>query len=53
MLVNVTVADGVADVWGIVDLPAEKQALRIAIETTPGVRTVNDNLIIRPVASGA
>ena len=53
MLVNVTVADGVADVWGIVDSPAEKQALRIAIETTPGVRTVNDNLIIRPVASGA
>jgi osmotically-inducible protein OsmY len=53
MLVNVTVADGLADVWGIVDSPAEKQALRVAVETTPGVKAVNDNLIIRPVASGA
>ncbi|MGZ8389996.1 MAG: CBS domain-containing protein [Rhodoplanes sp.] len=53
MLVNVTVADGLADVWGIVDSPSEKRALRVAVETTPGVKAVNDNLIIRPVASGA
>ncbi|MGZ8402333.1 MAG: BON domain-containing protein [Rhodoplanes sp.] len=53
MLVNVTVADGLADVWGIVDSPSEKQAVRVAVETTPGVKAVNDNLIIRPVASGA
>ena len=53
MLVNVTVADGLADVWGIVDSPSEKQALRVAVETTPGVKAVNDNLIIRPVASEA
>ncbi|MGZ8387143.1 MAG: BON domain-containing protein [Rhodoplanes sp.] len=51
MLVNVTVADGLADVWGIVDSPSEKQAVRVAVETTPGVKAVNDNLIIRPVAS--
>jgi CBS domain-containing protein len=53
MLVNVTVADGVADVWGIVDSATERQALRIAVETTPGVKAVNDNLIVRPAASGA
>ena len=38
MLVNVTVADGLADVWGIVDSAAEKQALRVAVETTPASR---------------
>jgi CBS-domain-containing membrane protein len=53
MLINVTVANGVADVWGIVDSAAEKQALRIAVETTPGVKAVNDNLIIRPIGSEA
>lgn len=53
ILINVTVADGVADVWGIVDSAAEKQALRIAVETTPGVKAVNDNLIIRPIGSEA
>lgn len=52
-LVNVTVSDGVADVWGIVDSAAEKQALRIAVETAPGVKAVNDNLIVRPRATGA
>ena len=42
-LVNVTVSDGTVDVWGIVDSPPEKQALRVAVEMTPGVRAVNDN----------
>lgn len=51
-LVNVTVAKGTADVWGIVDTSAEKKALRVLIETTPGVKTVNDNIIVRPVGSG-
>jgi osmotically-inducible protein OsmY len=51
-LVNVTVADGTVDLWGIVDSTAEKQALRVAVEVTPGVRAVNDNVIVRPVATG-
>jgi CBS-domain-containing membrane protein len=51
-LVNVTVSAGTVDVWGIVDSAAEKQALRVAVETTPGVRGVNDNVIVRPIASG-
>lgn len=51
-LVNVTVTEGSVDLWGIVDSAAEKQALRVAVETTPGVRAVNDNVIVRPVASG-
>jgi CBS domain-containing protein len=47
-LVNVTVNDGTVDLWGIVASPAEKQALRVAAEIVPGVRAVNDNLVVRP-----
>jgi CBS-domain-containing membrane protein len=52
-LVNVTVSDGTVDLWGIVDTPAEKQALRVAVQVTPGVKAVNDNLIVQPAASVA
>jgi CBS domain-containing protein len=51
-LVNVTVTDGTVDLWGIVDSSVEKQALRAAVEVTPGVKAVNDNVIVRPAASG-
>jgi CBS domain-containing protein len=46
-LLNVTVNDGVVDIWGITRSEAEKQALRVAAETTPGVRSVNDNVIMQ------
>jgi CBS-domain-containing membrane protein len=46
-LLNVTVNDGVVDIWGITHSEAEKQALRVAAETTPGVRAVNDNVIMQ------
>jgi len=52
-LVNVTVADGTVDLWGIVDSAVEKKALRAAVEITPGVKAVNDFVIMRPVAVGA
>ena len=51
-LVNVTVAAGSADVWGIVDTSAEKKALRVLVETTLGVKAANDNLIVRPIGGG-
>lgn len=51
-LINVTVTNGVVDTWGVVDSAAEKQALRVAIEEIPGVKAVNDNLVIRPVVAG-
>jgi CBS domain-containing protein len=50
-LINVTVDTGAVDVWGIVDSEAEKQALRVAIEVTPGVRSVNNNVVVRPTAA--
>ena len=46
-LLNVTVHDGIVDIWGITRSEVEKQALRVAAETTPGVRAVNDNIIMQ------
>jgi CBS-domain-containing membrane protein len=51
-LINVIVQDGTVELWGIVDSQTEKKAVRVAAEVTPGVRAVNDNLIIRPAESG-
>jgi CBS domain-containing protein len=52
-LINVTVNHGTADLWGIAESEAQKKALRVAAEVTPGVRAVNDNLLVRQVASTA
>jgi CBS-domain-containing membrane protein len=49
-LVNVTVTDGTVDLWGMVDSAVEKQALRVAVETVPNVKAVNDNITVRPAA---
>jgi CBS-domain-containing membrane protein len=46
-LLNVTVNDGIVDIWGITRSEAEKQALCVAAETTPGVRAVNDNIVMQ------
>ena len=51
-LINVTVTDGTVDLWGIVDSSVERQALRVAVETVPGVKAVNDNVLVRPVGAG-
>jgi CBS domain-containing protein len=51
-LINVIVRNGTVELWGIVESVSEKKAVRVAAEVTPGVRAVNDNLIIRPVAAG-
>lgn len=51
-LMNIVVTDGVVHLWGIVPSSVEKNAIRIAAETTPGVRSVSDHLSIRPVESG-
>ncbi len=52
-LINVIVQDGTVELWGIVDSTVERRAVRVAAEVTPGVRAVNDNLIIRPAESGS
>src|SRR5262245_7030529 len=44
-LLNVTVSDGVIDLWGFAGSEAERKAVRVAAEATPGVRAVNDHLV--------
>jgi CBS domain-containing protein len=51
-LVNVTVTDGTVDLWGIVDSAMEKRALRVAVEIVPGVKIINDNVVVRPAGAG-
>lgn len=46
--VNVTVGNGVAHLWGTALSAAEKDAIRIATATTPGVAQVEDHLTILP-----
>jgi CBS domain-containing protein len=48
-LINALVHDGTVELWGIVANESERSALRVVAEITPGVRTVKDNLTIRPV----
>jgi CBS domain-containing protein len=50
---NVTVKDGVVDLWGMVGSDAERKAVRVAAENTPSVRAVNDHLVQQPTQSWA
>jgi CBS domain-containing protein len=47
-LVSVTVAGGVAHLWGNVASQAERDAVRVAAERTVGVREVRDHLRLIP-----
>jgi CBS domain-containing protein len=42
---NVTVTNGVVDLWGLVQSEKERQAIRVTAETIPGVTAVNDHLV--------
>lgn len=48
-LMNITVTNGVVDLWGCTESDAERKAIRVAAEATHGVSAVNDNLVTRPV----
>jgi CBS domain-containing protein len=47
-LLNVTVHDGVAELWGIANSGDEKTAAGVAVENAPGVVKVNNHIIVRP-----
>jgi len=51
-LINVIVQDGTADLWGLVESEAEKKAICVAAQITPGVRAVNDHLTVSSAVSG-
>lgn len=46
---NVVVSDGVAQLWGFVGSDTERKALRVAAETVPGIREVEDHLNFMPI----
>jgi CBS domain-containing protein len=49
--VNITVRDGVVDLWGTITDDRERQALVVAAEKTPGVKAVNDHIVwIEPMS---
>ena len=52
LLLNATVHDGVVDLWGMTYSEAERKAIRVAAEATPGVHAVNDHLTLRPLYAG-
>jgi CBS domain-containing protein len=45
--VNIIVHDGIVELWGIVESYVEKDAIRVAVEETPGVRTISDNITVQ------
>jgi CBS domain-containing protein len=51
-MLNLIVHDGTVDLWGVVDCQTERKAVRVLVESTPGVRAVNDNLIIPSAMTG-
>ena len=49
-LLNVAVRDGTVDLWGAVASDQLRRAIRVAAESTPGVKAVKDNMCRLPVA---
>ena len=47
--ITVVVNNGMVELWGIVNSESEKNAIRVAVEVTPGVRKVSNNLVIEHV----
>jgi CBS domain-containing protein len=44
--ISVVVNNGYVELWGIVDSETEKNAIRVAVEVTPGVRQVANKLVV-------
>jgi len=44
--INLTVSDGVVELWGFVVTTDQHNAIRVLVEETEGVRRVEDNLSI-------
>ncbi len=46
---NVTVTDGVVDLWGFAESDTARHAIKVAAENQTGVASVNDHLLLEPV----
>jgi CBS-domain-containing membrane protein len=47
--VNVIINDGAAELWGIVESQVQKDAIRVALESVPGVRTISDKISVQRI----
>ncbi|HMM89957.1 CBS domain-containing protein [Bradyrhizobium sp.] len=45
-LLNVTVSNGIVDLWGLAESETERKAIKVAAESTPGVTAVHDNMVV-------
>jgi CBS domain-containing protein len=52
MPINVIVHEGVVGLWGFVGTEVERRAIRVAAEAAPGVRSIDDNLMVGKLMSG-
>jgi CBS domain-containing protein len=52
-LVNITVNNGIVDIWGLAGSESERKAILTIAESTPGVVNARDNMIKRPMESWA
>lgn len=50
-LLTVLVRDGIAELWGPIHSDEQRRAIRVAAETTPGIRKVQDNMYRMPATS--
>ena len=48
--INVVVAGGIVQIWGLADSETESEAVRIAAETAPGVSAIENNVTVLPSA---
>lgn len=48
-LVKAIVNDGIITLWSAIDSEMERTAIRVAAEATPGVRAVNDHMVVSPL----
>jgi osmotically-inducible protein OsmY len=46
---NVIVQQGVVHLWGMVNSVEERAAVRVAAERVPGVKQIEDHLVLRPI----
>jgi len=51
-IINVAVRDGVAELTGLSDSDAQRRAVRVVVEGTPGVRAVEDHVRVHRYAVG-
>jgi len=52
-LLNITVTNGIVDLYGVTESETERKAIRTAAESMPGVSAVNDNLKVGLIQYGA